>query len=503
MGTRPKRHNPAPKPFDGYHQKSKKHLQSPLNHVFEGATTELVMTQWRDDGYPEFLWLALLLVKGVETTRYEKVRRIATKLPKFDADNPQSSSAGSHTSLSLMHHSTRRSVIAAICNEIADPALLRPLGLLPNLPAAADWQKALPSPVPDQDWEVIAEIIERCTSTQDVEATDICWARSLFGVTTGASSEFEGSDLGRMRDEYPANREEVGGFFRCGVGPNPLLPRTAWTDQFWRDLWLMFPSEPSHPDVRYSLEIIDIRLRTILPLYLTFLSDHYWSIHKGDRDSKRDVVFGLLFQAAFLAQETLSDKLDHSFAGLAALRSIVECTINLCYLAKKDDQELWTRFQNYGYGKARLLKKKVENASRPPVCIDKEWLDAMCGDSPAWYFTDINLGDWTGENIRERSVVGDTKEIYDAYYDYTSSLLHCDWLSIRAIGLTFDANPLHRLQQVPRLIPRRFPTVIFDFLRVLDVQIEALNNLYPGFDFQLSRMVYSSATTAVGKSSDE
>lgn len=52
-----------------------------------------------------------------------------------------------------------------------------------------------------------------------------------------------------FRAGYPDNREAVGGFFRCAAGGNPLAPKTEWTDSFWRDVWLVFPSELAHPDI--------------------------------------------------------------------------------------------------------------------------------------------------------------------------------------------------------------------------------------------------------------
>ena len=37
------------------------------------------------------------------------------------------------------------------------------------------------------------------------------------------------------------------------------------------------------------------------------------------------------------------------------------------------------------------------------------------------HFIDIDLGDWAGNNIRARAEEGGTKDIYDSYYDYSSS----------------------------------------------------------------------------------
>ena len=116
--------------------------------------------------------------------------------------------------------------------------------------------------------------------------------------------------------------------------------------------------------------------------------------------------------------------------------------------------------------------------------VDPSWINAFLQEEQAKHFIDIQLGDWTGENLRLRAEAGGTKDLYDSYYDYCSSLLHGDWLGAATFGTTWDLNPFHRLQRVPRVYPRNLPSVIPDLFRVLNRLLGSLNSKYSGLDFR-------------------
>ena len=89
---------------------------------------------------------------------------------------------------------------------------------------------------------------------------------------------------------------------------------------------------------------------------------------------------------------------------------------------------------------------------------------------------------------KKRSKDGGTMDLYDAYFDYTSSVLHGDWLGLNAFGLVWDINPLHRLQHIPRRVLRKVPSVIPDLFRLLNRQIVALDKSLPGLAFSFPNL---------------
>src|SRR5262249_7025862 len=158
------------------------------------------------------------------------------------------------------------------------------------------------------------------------------------------------------------------------------------------------------------------------------LSEHFWDTRKGSNDAVHETAFGIVIAAVALAYEVIELRLHNRFGGLAALRTATECAINLSYLAAKNDPEIWHRFRLYGSGQAHLIRIKLDNQLAKTNCVDKQYMHAFLFDEDPNMFTDIQLGDWAGENIRSRAEKGGTKDLYDSYYDYSSSMLHGDWL---------------------------------------------------------------------------
>jgi hypothetical protein len=286
-----------------------------------------------------------------------------------------------------------------------------------------------------------------------------------------------------MRSAYPANMEQVGGLFRCEAGNMRIIP-TSWPAVFWKEVYRKLPPAPAPPEHQYLTDNSPGTAYQLLTC-VGLLYEHYLETRKGSDDRINETSFAIAFAATALAYEVIELRAQTRFSGLAALRTVTECAINLSFLVFKNDPDTWHRFRQYGSGQAHLISTKLDNSLASAHCVDPLWIKAFLTEEQSKHFIDIQLGDWTGENLRSRAEQGGTKDLYDSYYDYCSSLLHGDWLGAATFGTTWDLNPFHRLQRVPRLYPRNFPSVIPDLFRVLNRMLDSLASIYPGFEFRL------------------
>lgn len=469
--------------FSGF-KRDKKKLKAPMTAVFEKSSVPMEKSSWQDVQMPEYLWMALIFNTLDEVQAFSRLRRIAAEWPSHSCLENCDVQPGSHSALAALPQVEREQLLGVIAREI-ERDILAPLCNLTRLPAAQNWSELFHIDESLDQWLALGHAIQQCSQFQSKMATHICWFISLIGVASGQMAEPEEFDV--MRREYPANMENVGGFFRCTVGSNRVI-LTAWPEQFWAEVFRKLRHAPGTPEVQYLCDN-DLGIAYQLTTLTGVLNDHFWETRQGSADRAHETAFGLAFAATALAYEVVELRSQTRFSGLAVLRTVTECTINLSYLAVKNDAELWRRFRLYGSGQAHLISTKLDNALANTHCVDGGWVKAFLQEEQAKYFTDIDLGDWSGENIRSRAEDGGTKDLYDSYYDYSSSILHGDWLGVATVGTTWDLNPFHRLQRVPRVYPRNFPSVIPDLFRVLNRLLDYLNVVHPGIEFRLPSLL--------------
>ncbi|MEK7069818.1 MAG: hypothetical protein AAB962_02050, partial [Patescibacteria group bacterium] len=75
-----------------------------------------------------------------------------------------------------------------------------------------------------------------------------------------------------------------------------------------------------------------------------------------------------------LLDELVATNLSRGMIGRLALRSSVEAYITLSYLIKKNQQETWSDFRNYGIGKMKLSYLKNRDIKDKPSFIDEAFL---------------------------------------------------------------------------------------------------------------------------------
>ena len=174
-------------------------------------------------------------------------------------------------------------------------------------------------------------------------------------------------------------------------------------------------------------------------------------------------------------------------AGRLLLRTLADCRITLAYLQYKNDPDLWAKFRKYGVGQAKLALLKLEEAARPPHSISVETLKRLANEDVWQEYSDIDLGNWAGIDLRKMAEESGTKNVYDAHYGWNSGFAHGHWSAMRDVTLTTCLNPLHRLHRVPAGGEHGLGDVVPDAAEIVEAMIVGLLRAYPGAGISLSK----------------
>lgn len=197
-------------------------------------------------------------------------------------------------------------------------------------------------------------------------------------------------------------------------------------------------------------------------------------------DPRLDGSFGLAINMLTLAMEVSVSPSNNFATGRIILRTIVENYITLKYLSHKDDETIWLQYRNYGSGQTALAFLKNTFADETPDSIDMTRLE-MLANEDAWLETkDIAVGNWAKLDLRKMATDSGVKDLYDAYYDWTSGFVHGHWGAVRDASFTVCMNPLHRLHRIPA--PRnQMPTVLADCCKICNRGLDEIGKLFPTF----------------------
>ena len=165
------------------------------------------------------------------------------------------------------------------------------------------------------------------------------------------------------------------------------------------------------------------------------------------------------------------------------LRTILETHISLRYLIQKNDDQLWTKWRTYGAGQAKLNALKFDELVEPPKFINTETLESIAGEDLWEEFINIELGSWSGSDLRKLSDKAGLKSSYDQFYSWSSTYSHGTWGAIREVCYHTCGNPLHRLHRYPK--ESTLPDTLQDACVLVNEILGDLNVVYPTFSPRL------------------
>lgn len=218
---------------------------------------------------------------------------------------------------------------------------------------------------------------------------------------------------------------------------------------------------------------------------LNEIESHWSHTHSTTAiDARHDSVFGLTLYAVKVLDEMLGIGIGTGILGRLGLRTILETHISLRYLLHKDDPELWKKWRVYGAGQAKLNALRFDELMDPPKHINQSTIEAIAGEDLWEEFLNIELGSWSGLDLRKISERAGVKDAYDAHYSWTSGYSHATWGPVRESCFETCGNPLHRLHRYPK--QQSLPDTISDACLLVNSILDDLDKSYPGFSHRIS-----------------
>lgn len=464
------------------HKRDGKTLLSPF-----GQMENIRPSSWKDDRMPEMLWAVLLVGNLKREEALEVFRTVAT----FVQAHPELSDI-TLSGIASWPKEKRNEFVKLLSESHSEASrILRPLVALVHLPALDEWVKVLGNAT--DDGEVADYLAKGVVATlwhQSQEATDCRWVKFLCQIHGGKIS-FPVALKEKVRSifEYPnyGDMREIRPFIRASeIAMN--MPNqgkvSEWPEKFWKaclqnTLCTPIPREKQRKD---SMKVTNDQVNRIRHLLLL----HYLKTDESSGiEAKHDTIFGIGFYALRLLDELVATNLSRGMLGRLTLRTVVECYISLSYLVAKDDETIWNDFRNYGIGKMKLSYLKTRDLKDKPTFIDEEFLKEITNEDRWEEFSNIDLGHWDDSDLRKMSETANCKDIYDAYYDWTSSFSHANWGAIRESNFAMCANPLHRLHLIPSVIVYPLPGVLEDVVKITNRILNLIESRYPDLNCEI------------------
>ncbi len=467
------------------HKKEGKNLLPPFRQL-----TGMSPSSWKDDRMPEMLWAVLL----IGNLNREEALNVFRKVADLVKQKPELLDI-THSGTAKWSKENRLNLINLLKESHTEAQkILRSLIIFPALPGYNEWKEILGEP---EDEGVIADFLAKGVSAtlwhQSQEATDCRWIKFLCEIHGGkikfSSSISEIDETLRGVFEYPnyGDLRHVRPFIRAseiGMQIRNEGEQNNWPEKFWKaclqsTLCAPLPRKEQRKDaIRISHGQIH-RVRHLLLLHF-LKTDESSAI-----EPRHDTIFGVGFYVLRLLDELVATNLSRGMIGRLALRSSVEAYITLSYLIKKNEEKTWGDFRNYGIGKMKLSYLKNRDLKDKPSFIDEAFLKEITNEDKWEEFSDIDLGHWTDSDLRKMSDEAGCKDIYDAYYDWTSSFSHGNWGAIREANFAMCANPLHRLHLIPSVSVYPLPGVLEDVVKLTNLILDLINSQYPDLNCKI------------------
>lgn len=479
------------------HKRQGKQLIAPLMQIGNRSTLS-----WLNDRMPEMVWAALILEACSREKALEVFRRFCILCRTYleEAEGPGLDWDPTLTALAQLPEGVTNNVIAALDNSGVSREILSPLLLFNSLPAIERWQALIP-PVPPEKlgdaWQNLAMAVADVLDHQSQASTDIRWMNVMFKVLLGKIIFRRGADdefveslrlypaHGDMRSVRPRVRAaELA--FRSGPDGNKTGP-SDWCLHFWSeslertDCIPLPPSEPKDKQFDRDAMAHDIKdaRRSLL--------DHWaGSLTTSGLDARHDATFALGFYALACLSEICMGLNSRIISGRLLIRTLTEIRINLAFLVRKGDQDMWSRFRAYGSGQAKLaLLKYEELQSDQPNLVSTDTLKALANEDFFQEFVNIDLGSWSGSDLRKMAEQCGAKDDYDRFYGWTSAFVHGQWAAARDAVFATCVNPLHRAHRGPMPSQRPMESCIPDAISLVNSILSTIDECYPGLTFRL------------------
>jgi len=426
------------------HKKVGKQLQS----GFAVVSDKMTFSSWANDRLPEMIWAAIIRVIDDQDYAISEFRRVLSFIGEHKSKDKLSDIT--LTGISKLEEELKREFISFILENEITATALTVLTLFEHLPARETWVKLLPNTQPEVT--ILMDAVGFNLPHQSQEATDCRWFRLMAQVISGklhipreTAKEWFGYPYeGDLRAIRPSIRA-------AEIADNPFAEKDlTWPNSFWDDAWKNTPCLALVEEKEAEIKD-DVLSRVDITSLLEKIEVHWSNTHSTTAiDARHDAVFGIALYALRVLDEMLGIGIGTGVLGRLGLRTILECHISLRYLITKDDVELWKKWRTYGAGQAKLNALRLNELMDAPKHIDQSTIEAIAGEDLWEEFLNIELGSWSGLDLRKLSEKSGVKDAYDAHYSWASGYSHGTWGPIRESCYETCGNPLHRLHRYPQ-----------------------------------------------------
>ncbi|WP_121555933.1 DUF5677 domain-containing protein [Gibbsiella quercinecans] len=465
------------------HKKSGSELQPRFAQLKNKLGERVIFSSWSNDRLPEMLWAAVIRVISEQNYAITEFRRVIS----FVANHPKKEKMSdlSITGISKLDKALRHEFLENLLSNPITASALTVLLIFKDLPARESWLKFLPLTDEEPNLDLLMLAVGMCFPHQSQEATDCRWLKVMLQVVSGkfhAPREMveEWIDYpykGDLRNIRPTIRS-------CEMTFNPMIEKDlTWVNKFWDSAWRNTPCLDLIRDDQTN-EVAPCCSTEGISMLRQKLERHWIETHSTtDIDAKHDGTFGIAFYSLTILSEIASSNVRTGILARLGLRTILEAHINLRYLTLKDDKELWSKWRTYGAGQAKLNALKFDELVDSPNFINPEILESIAGEDLWEEFINIDLGSWSGADLRKISDSVGLKPVYDQYYSWSSTYSHGTWGAIREVCFNTCGNPLHRLHRYPKESP--LPDALYDACLLVNEILNDLSQSYPSFSSRL------------------
>jgi len=458
------------------------HIGKQLLPPFAKLEGRISFSSWSNERMPEMLWAVIIRAINDQKFALSHFRKILNFIGSHVRHKELSDIT--HTGIAKLDEGLRNELISCITSHPTVSESLSILRLFNALPAYESWTVQVSKEKPDLD--LLMTAVGQNLWHQSQEATDCRWLRLMAQIAAGKLhmppkmlEDLAGyPNIGDQRSVRPSIRA-------AESAQNPLeLPDTTWSDSFWRETWLNTPCLLLSRKSEQQLPTLLISRASITEL-TGKLEEHWQSTHSTTSiDAKHDAVFGIAFYCLRLVDELLGIGVGTGILGRLGLRTLLEAYVSLHYLLRQDNKELWKKWRTYGLGQAKLNALRFDTDMDPPKYINIEWIEQIAGEDIWEEFLNIELGSWSGLDLRKLSERSGCKDMYDTHYSWTSGYVHGTWGSVRESSFTTCGNPLHRMHRYPER--QSLPDTVSEAVELANKILDDVDAAYPQFKHRLS-----------------
>lgn len=227
-----------------------------------------------------------------------------------------------------------------------------------------------------------------------------------------------------------------------------------WPRYFWNRGIEIDPITPiSQESSKLEIELPEQIIRFI-ELADLGLEERWSKLPKDIYENHQCEVMGALLAR----QVTLAKRMARNPAfwdvhiGPILLRVMIDNHITLAWILK-DPAVRSKHFVLHGLGQAKLylehLKVENEDGSNPDLQQLIEAMERWIDNQQYSFLTNVNLGSWSGLNIREMAEEADCLDLYRYAYTPFSSCVHNMWNHVGRLNVGLSGNPLHKYLLIP------------------------------------------------------